>query len=84
VLQQNALSANDGFSSAEKGAALLDFVLDVIDLCQRLVQQGVAAASIEEADFGPVLRAREEFGPKDAAGISKRSQEFQQELAQLT
>ena len=83
VLQQNALSANDGFSSAPKGAALLDLVLDVVDECQRLIENGVAATTVEQADFGPVVRAREDFGPEDAAGISERGQQFLQGLAGL-
>ncbi len=69
VLMQNALSANDGFCSVEKGAALLDLVLDVIDACRRLVDRGIAAGTIENADLGQVLRAREAFGPADAASV---------------
>lgn len=73
VLMQNALSPNDGFCSAEKGAALLDAVLDVVDTCQRLVERGVSAATIEAADFGPVLRAREDFGPSDDVAVRART-----------
>jgi len=83
VLLQNALSANDGFCSAEKGAALLDLVLDVVDTCQRLVERGVTAATIEQADLGPVLRAREETGPADAAGVASRRSEILQRLEEL-
>jgi V/A-type H+-transporting ATPase subunit A len=72
VLMQNALSANDGFCSAEKGAALLDLVLEITGACQRLVERGVAATNIEGVDFGPVLRAREDFGPGDAAAVRAR------------
>jgi len=83
VLMQNALSANDGFCSAEKGAALLDLVLDVVDTCQHLVEQGVPATTIEQADHGPVLRAREETGPTDAAGVSARKAEIVRGLEEL-
>ena len=83
VLLQNALSANDGFCSAEKGAALLDLVLDVVDSCQRLVERGVAATTIEQADLGPVLRAREETGPADAAGVASLRSEILQRLEEL-
>ena len=83
VLQQNALSANDGFSSAAKGAALLDLVLDVVDACQRLVERGVAATTIEETDLGLVLRAREEIGPEDAAGVADRRDEIVRRLEAL-
>ncbi|ALO67312.1 ATPase [Arthrobacter alpinus] len=72
VLMQNALNPNDGFCSADKGAALLDGVLDVVDACQRLLDRGVAAATIESADFSPLLRAREDFGPSDGAGVRER------------
>jgi V/A-type H+-transporting ATPase subunit A len=83
VLLQNALSANDGFCSAEKGAALLDLVLDVVEACQELVDRGVAATSIEQADHGPVLRAREETGPADAAGVAARRLEVLRRLEEL-
>jgi V/A-type H+-transporting ATPase subunit A len=83
VLMQNALSANDAFCSAERGAALLDLVLDVVDACQRLVERGVAATTIEQADLGPVLRAREETGPSDAAAVKTRSGEVLKALEAL-
>jgi len=76
VLMQNALSVNDGFCSAEKGAALLDLALDVVDACQGLVERGVAATTIEQADLGRVLRAREETGPSDAAAVKARNAEM--------
>ncbi|WP_184843197.1 V-type ATP synthase subunit A [Kribbella solani] len=60
VLAQSALSAVDATCSAERGAALLQLVLDVIDRCLALIDQGIAAAAIEEFDFGPLVRAREE------------------------
>ncbi|QCO98246.1 V-type ATP synthase subunit A [Arthrobacter sp. 24S4-2] len=83
VLMQNALSANDAFCSAEKGAALLDLVLDVVAACQRLVERGVAATTIEQTDLGPVLRAREETGPSDAAAVKARSGEVLRALEAL-
>ena len=83
VLMQNALSANDGFCTAEKGAALLDMVLDVVDACQGLVERGVAATTIEQADLGPVLRAREETGPSDADGVGSRRREALRRLEAL-
>ncbi len=72
VLLQSALSSNDAYCSDEKGAALLDLILDVIDECQALIRAGVAATTIEQANLGAVLRAREETGPADAAGVSSR------------
>lgn len=83
VLLQNALSANDAFCSPAKGAALLDLVLDVVDACQRIVEGGVPATVVEQFDFGPVLRAREELGPDDAAGVARRREEVIAGLGQL-
>lgn len=80
VLQQSALSANDAFCSDAKGAALLDLVLEVVDTCRRLVDDGVAATTIEELDLTPVVRAREETGPQDAAGVVDRCQAVLREL----
>jgi V/A-type H+-transporting ATPase subunit A len=83
VLMQNALSPNDGFCSAEKGAALLDLVLEVVDACQRLMERGVAPDVIEQTDFGPVLRAREECGPADEAAVRARGTDFLKTLEAL-
>ncbi|MBT1002540.1 V-type ATP synthase subunit A [Paenarthrobacter sp. DKR-5] len=83
VLMQNALSPNDGFCSAGKGAALLDLVLDVVDACQALVARGVAATTIEQTDLGPVLRAREDAGPADAAAVRARRDEVLKALEVL-
>ena len=69
VLQQSALNANDAFCSRAKSAALLDTVLTVIDRCDALVAAGVPAATVEEADFGDLLRAAQETGPDDVQGV---------------
>jgi len=84
VLLQSALSANDSFCSAAKASALLEMVLDVVDACQRLVARGVAATTVEDLDFGPALRARDELGPGDAEGVRSRHVEFLQELERLS
>jgi V/A-type H+-transporting ATPase subunit A len=83
VLMQNALSPNDGFCSAAKGAALLELVLAVVDACQRLVERGVPATTIEQADHGPVLRAREETGPNDADGVDARRLDVVRRLEEM-
>jgi V/A-type H+-transporting ATPase subunit A len=68
VLQQSALSAADAYCDAARGAALADAVLAVADRCYDLAGADVPAASIEEQDFSPVLRAREEAAtPEDTA-----------------
>ncbi len=72
VLTQSALSENDAFCSAEKGGALLDLVLAVVDTGQALVERGTPATTIEQADFGMVLRAKDETGPTDASGVRER------------
>jgi len=83
VLMQNALSPNDAFCSAAKGAALLDLVLDVVDACQHLIDRGVPATLVERADFGPVLRAREESGPADAGAVASRREAVLRTLQEL-
>jgi V/A-type H+-transporting ATPase subunit A len=72
LLQQSSLDANDAFCSAAKAAALVDAILAVGDECQSLVAEGVPATAVEELDFGPVLRAREEAGPDDPATVLAR------------
>jgi len=71
VLQQSALSATDGYCTPGKSAALIDLVLEVSDRCQDLVAAGVSPGAVEQADFSPVVRAREETGPDDAAGVGR-------------
>ena len=83
VLLQNALSPNDGYSSAEKGSALLQIVLEVVDVCQALVARGVPPADVERVDFTPILRLREDTGPTDADGVVARGRAFLSELQQL-
>ncbi|MFD5393268.1 V-type ATP synthase subunit A [Streptomyces sp. NPDC127097] len=72
VLQQSALSPLDAYCAADKTAALVDAVFAVVDHCRELVDAGVPAGAVEEVDFGPVVRAREEVGPDDAAGVAAR------------
>ncbi|MEH0416742.1 V-type ATP synthase subunit A [Streptomyces sp. B21-083] len=72
VLQQSALSERDAYCGPEKTAALADAVLAVVDRCRELVDSGVPAATVEEIDFGPLLRAREDTGPHDATGVAAR------------
>jgi V/A-type H+-transporting ATPase subunit A len=71
VLQQSALSANDAFCSPAKAAALVDLVLAVVRAGEEAVGRGVPAAVVEEFDFSPVLRAREEVFPDDAGGVAR-------------
>ncbi|MDH6547023.1 V/A-type H+-transporting ATPase subunit A [Streptomyces sp. SAI-208] len=84
VLQQSALSARDAYSGAEKSAALAEAVLAVVDRCRELVGRGVPAARIEQVDFAPVLRAREEAGPEDAATVRSLCETMLARLGELT
>jgi V/A-type H+-transporting ATPase subunit A len=83
LLQQNAMSAVDAVSPALRSAALIGMLLDVVDACHRLVEHGVPAASVEEVDFSPVVRAREEVAPGDLAAIEARRDEVLARLARL-
>jgi V/A-type H+-transporting ATPase subunit A len=83
VLQQSASSPTDGFCSAAKGAALVDAVLAVVDRCRALVDAGLPPAAVEELDFGPLLRAREETGPEDVDGVREHQQVMLARLADL-
>ncbi len=66
VLQQNSESAHDSYCTPEKQAALLELVLAVHDRCLRLVEHGVPASRIEEADLTAAGRARDTT-PADGA-----------------
>jgi V/A-type H+-transporting ATPase subunit A len=68
VLQQSSLSEVDSYCDAARGAALADAVLAVAGACQDLAAAGVPPAAIEEEDFSPVLRAREEAATPAAVG----------------
>ncbi|MCQ4042733.1 V-type ATP synthase subunit A [Streptantibioticus rubrisoli] len=72
VLQQSALSARDAYCAQEKTAALVDAVLAVVEECRGLVDSGIPAATLEEVDFAPVIRVREETGPHEAAAVAER------------
>ena len=72
ALQQSALSAADAVCSPEKGAALVDAVLAVLDRCLGLVERGVLASDLEDVDWGPLVRARDETESSDVAGVESR------------
>jgi V/A-type H+-transporting ATPase subunit A len=75
VLQQNALSTVDAFSSPERTAALADAVLGVIDRAQELVAKGTAPQAVEEVDFAPLVRARETTNADDGAAAVRAAME---------
>lgn len=84
VLQQNAIVANDAYCSPGKTAALVDAVLTVIDTCREVVTAGVPALLVEETDFGPLIRAREDAGPTDTALAAERRDQLTGRLRDLT
>ncbi|MFI5067797.1 MAG: V-type ATP synthase subunit A [Streptosporangiales bacterium] len=73
VLQQNALSAADASCDMARAAGLASAVLAVADRCQALADRGVPAAAIEEQDFSPILRAREEAATPEAVAERERA-----------
>ncbi len=83
VLQQSALSPSDAHCAPEKSAALFDAVLAVVDRCEELVAAGHAAADVEDADFSPLLRVREETGPRDADGVRRAGAAMLARLGEL-
>jgi V/A-type H+-transporting ATPase subunit A len=83
VLQQSALSATDAYCTPAKSAALIDLVLEVSDRCQDLVAAGMPAGTVEQADFSPLVRAREETGPGDAAGVGQHRKAILATLEEL-
>lgn len=60
LLQQNALSTVDASCDAPRAAALAHAILAVAERARELARDGVPAAALEEADYSPVLRARED------------------------
>jgi V/A-type H+-transporting ATPase subunit A len=84
ILQQSALSPTDAYCSPAKTTALIDMIIDVIGRCQKLVDGGVMAATVEEFDFSAALRAREDSGPDDAAAVRQRHEAILTELEKLT
>jgi V/A-type H+-transporting ATPase subunit A len=62
ILQQSAVSDADAYCDQAKAGALVDAVLAVGDRCGELAGSGVDVGQIEEQDFSPVLRAKEDAG----------------------
>jgi V/A-type H+-transporting ATPase subunit A len=84
VLQQSALSANDAYCTPAKTAALVEMVFDVLDRCEELIESGLPATAIEEADFAPVVRAREETAPDGVDGVARSRARMLAELGDLS
>ena len=66
LLQQSALSSADASCDTARAAALAGAVLAVAERCRQLAAAGVLPEALEELDFSPILRAREEAVTPDA------------------
>ncbi|MFI7546838.1 V-type ATP synthase subunit A [Actinoplanes sp. NPDC049599] len=84
VLQQNALSPHDAHCPPDKSAALIDAVFDVLGAAEERVVAGVPATAVEELDFSVLLRARDDTGPLDLAGIRSRRDTVLNALRELS
>ncbi|WP_431933175.1 V-type ATP synthase subunit A [Nonomuraea jabiensis] len=58
-LRQSSLSTLDAYCRPERTALIADALLAILALCQDLVEHGVPAATVEDHDFSPLLRAKE-------------------------
>ena len=73
LLQQSALSPVDASCDGARAAALGDAILAVADRCRELAGESVPPAALEELDFSPILRAREEAATPDAVQARKQA-----------
>lgn len=83
VLQQNALVDNDETSAPAKGRALTQAMLAIRQACLRLLDRNVPASVLEEFDFSPILRVREEVPPNDAGGVKEAGDRVLKDLEAL-
>ena len=81
LLQQSAISSADASCSPARAAALAGAVLAVAERCRELAGAGVPPATIEDQDFSPILRAREEAVTPEA--VTAREQAALARLDQL-
>jgi V/A-type H+-transporting ATPase subunit A len=72
LLQQNAVSPVDASCGTARAAALAGAVLLVAERCLALADSGVPPAAIEDQDFSPILRAREEAVTPEAVTARAR------------
>ncbi len=81
LLQQVALSPVDASCGTARSAALAGAVLLGAERCLRLADSGVPPGAIEDQDFSPLLRAREEAGTPEA--VTSRAQDMLVRLDEL-
>jgi len=83
VLQQSALSVNDQYSSPAKQRELLTLVLATHDRLSALLASGVTIAQLDAVDLTPILRARHDTAPDDAAAVAQISRALMSDLGAL-
>ena len=71
LLQQSALSPVDASCDPARAAALGDAVLAVAERCRELADAACPPAALEELDFSPILRAREDAATPDAVAAGQ-------------
>ena len=81
LLQQSTLSGTDASCGPARSAALARAVLAVAERCQQLAVAGIPAGAIEEQDFSPILRAREDAATPEA--VADREQDMLSRLHEL-
>jgi V/A-type H+-transporting ATPase subunit A len=84
VLQQNAESEVDAYSSLDKGSRLLAMVLDVRDAAMSAIARDVEPERIEGLDWSPLLRARSSYSSTDLEEIARVRQEAVRAVDALT
>jgi len=72
LLQQSALSQLDASCDTGRAAALAVAVLAVAERCQQLADAGVPPEALENLDFAPILRAKEDAATPDAVAASEQ------------
>ena len=83
VFQQNALSSNDATCALDKQAALTEAVLAVHDEALSLTRDGLPVSVLETFDFGRLIRAKDDTGPDDAAGVRRITADVLRDLAEI-
>ena len=81
VLQQSMLSGADASCDRARAAALAGAVLAVARRCQDLATASVPASTLEQQDFSPLLRAREEAATP--AAVAERERDMLSRLDEL-
>lgn len=81
LLQQSMLSGADASCDRARAAAMAAAVLAVARRCQDLAAAGVPASTLEQQDFSPLLRAREEAATP--AAVAERERRMLSRLDEL-